>query len=292
MKKLRLRILQPLVLAATLSGCGLFDSAGTDLRVEYMVSGGFSGWGPFMEHLVVADPGVVTYKTGYPELTLELGQAKYDSIRTRIIGLYYLTRTRYFWPGAVRDDVDFEIRVRSKTFRGSTSYLYDQRDSPEFVVVYVALETLHDLVRYTYKHAAPWIGLQFEAASLQSQYALGDTIKVLYTLRNPTAIPRNLPFPHQNQMRFQASGGDCASYYCYLVPDPNLRDDSPPSIINLPPGDEWHEVLIWAQPFTDPHGEERVLQPGQYRIGMYMDNGYFPAQWDSIEIVGPLRQIQ
>jgi len=275
-------------LIVLLSQCGLFEPSRDETHgspeIEFIVSGGF--WGGIIEHLIVSKKGVVTLKSGYPELSLSLTKAQHDSILALILQIRELERTSYFFSQHVADDIEIEIRIDQKTFLASYSYIYDHREEQGIDLVYLAVDTLHDLKVYTYEQSAPWIGLVFDAAPAQSIYTVGDTIKVIYSLSNPTGHSRALLFPHQNKIRFQAEGGNCSGY-CYLYPSPSqeLVDDSPPSSINIESGKSWQMVFPWAQPYEDHHGVETILEPGTYEIGMNMANGNFNPKYASIEVI-------
>jgi len=277
-----------IIILITLSHCGLFEPSTNDdsspPEIEFIVSGGF--WGGIIEHLTLSEQGVVTLKTGYPELGLVLTKAQHDSILSYIIAVRNLDRTEYLHPGGGDDLIDIEIRINQKSYLAHYSYLYDHRNEPRIDVVYKAMDVLHDLNDFTYEQSAPWIGLIFDAFSMQEQYTVGDTVEVVYSLDNPTERSRALLFPHQYQILFQAEGGSCSGYcMLYPIPDERYSSDSPPSAINLDPGESWQMVFKWSQPFIDQHGEEMILEPGVYEIGMNMANGNFHPVFDSFEIV-------
>ncbi|MFC1500806.1 hypothetical protein ACFL6T_07320 [Candidatus Zixiibacteriota bacterium] len=274
-------------LSVSQTQCGLVDSShDTSIpEIEFIVSGGF--WGGTIEHLTLDRQGLATLKSGYPELILELTTIQHDSILAVLAGIRELKRKEYFPDQMVSDDINIEIQIGSKIFHASEWYIYEHRSESGIDIVYQAVQTLHDLSMYTYQEAAPWIGLIFSAYAIQPTYVRGDTIKVIYSLSNPTDEERSLLFPHQYKIRFQAEAYGGLGGYFHLYPDPELvqRDESAPCSITIQPGDSWHMVFSWSQPYVDHNGNNMILEPGVYSLGMNMANGNFDPQFSTVEVV-------
>jgi hypothetical protein len=156
MKRTRTYIGAFLLIALLVSGCGLLDSKDSGRHVELVAIG------DVLERLALDESRLVTYKRDSLELTLRLAESTYDSIMAQLWRLTYVRRTSFFYDYHVYDDVELEIRLGSRTFRASEAYIYQHRDRSDVELVYVAVETLNDLARYTIEHAAPWSGLVFD----------------------------------------------------------------------------------------------------------------------------------
>ncbi len=258
--------------------------------IKFTVSGGITGG--LLKKMIIDSTGTVILPVTrriYPELKQQLTPEGYGMLVEAFENFVDISESL---PDTVvnrcSDDVYYEIElsnhdiVSSYTSSGCSLFYGSDSSFVEMKELVDILDTLYDNV---YENQIPWKGLTGEFTIDSDSYALGEPIKMIYTIHNPTSKNRGLYFRGEVQTYFQLYKQNTPSFY-FLNPDFDDREIGEPSKILFNPGETKIIETVWDQMVKTNEGEI-PLEIGRYRINLNMFSGGFSSSWGVIDIFDP-----
>ncbi len=259
------------------------------LSLTYTRSGGAIGG--LIKKMVLDSTGVVILPDRYPELRQQLTQDAYEKLAKNFED--FVDNSQSIPDSAVStcsDDVLVEIEWKYKNesnkFRtiGCLLYNYNSVDSST-IAVRSFIDILDTIYGNVYETQIPWKGLTSEFSIESDTYALGESIKMIYKIHNPTTKERGLYFRGKEQTYFTIYRENVPNFY-YRYPDYKVSDMGEPSEILFAPGETKIIETEWNQIMETKDGDI-PLDIGRYRINIHMSAGGLRQGGGNVDIVDP-----
>lgn len=258
--------------------------------IKFTVSGGITGG--LLKKMVIDSTGTVTLPVTrhlYPEIKQQLTSEGHGMLVEAFENFAEISESL---PDTVvnrcSDDVYYEIElsdhdiVTSYTSSGCSLFYGSDSSFVEMKELVDILDTPYDNV---YENQIPWKGLTKEFTIDSDTYALGEPIKMIYTIHNPTSKNRGLYFRGESQTFFQLYKQNTPSFY-YINPDFDDREKGEPSEILFNPGETKVIETFWDQIVTTNDGDI-PLEIGRYSLSLNMFSAGFSSSGGVVDVFDP-----